>query len=291
MRIKECIKENVVIYKIMYPVVFVCRYIYGVLGKTMMFYIKYFLRKLHLLPCDKNLLKYKNKHRNSRIFIVATGPSLRIEDLEWLERQGEITIAVNGIFKIFEKTNWRPTYYALDDFYLYESYKNKKIEIVPSQVSKKGVFYSEPVRKYVSVDLNEIENISYIPICYYDHWFTHYSKLFRYNREIQYGHFDAYTVTNFAINIADYMGASNIYILGADCDFCQKKAHIGEDEKGVEYENSKNMQNAQQRGYRFVNKKVNISRTKVMNATRGGKLEEFPRCSMDELINNTALTR
>lgn len=59
--------------------------------------------------------------------MVATGPSLRIEDLEWLEKNQEISISFNGIFKMFDKVDWRPDYYVMDDYWLYRSYKKRNL--------------------------------------------------------------------------------------------------------------------------------------------------------------------
>lgn len=64
---------------------------------------------------NETLSLYKNRHKGERCFIVATGPSLKINDLEVLKSQGEICISVNGIFEAFKDTEWRPDYYVVGD--------------------------------------------------------------------------------------------------------------------------------------------------------------------------------
>ena len=59
------------------------------------------------------LLDYKGIHEGERCFVIATGPSLTMEDLESLG--GEYTIAMNSICKLYDQTDWRPTYYAVQD--------------------------------------------------------------------------------------------------------------------------------------------------------------------------------
>ena len=53
---------------------------------------------------------------NSKIcFIIGNGPSLEVADLERLHKLLIPTFAANRIYKIFDKTNWRPTYYSCED--------------------------------------------------------------------------------------------------------------------------------------------------------------------------------
>lgn len=272
-------------YSLFFPIVNVCRRIKGIYLRTLMFFIAYTMRKIKILPKDKKIVGLKDKYKGKRIFVIATGPSLRIEDLEWLSNNQEITIAVNGIFKMYDKTDWRPTYYALDDYFLYRKYKEEFGGLDVSKIAEEFAIFSEPIKSELTKE--QCKQAGFIPICYYDHWFTHYSKHFRYNSDIVYGHFDAYTVTNFAINIADYMGASEIILLGTDCDYFQKQAHAGEMSNSGNTLDAQKMYDAQMAGYNFINSKLNDSQPKIYNATRGGKLEAFPRRSMEEIKNES----
>ena len=54
--------------------------------------------------------KYKDVHKNQRVFLVANGPSLADTELDLLK--DEVTIAMNRISLIYDKiSSWRPTYY------------------------------------------------------------------------------------------------------------------------------------------------------------------------------------
>ena len=62
---------------------------------------------------EKNLSRFHNIHKGERCFIVGTGPSLRIEDVHKLK--DEYTFAVNSCLTMYDKTEWRGTYYGIVD--------------------------------------------------------------------------------------------------------------------------------------------------------------------------------
>jgi len=88
------------------------------------FHVKRFMRKHGLFKNEyiEKIKGFKNKHLGDRCFIIATGPSLTVEDLEKL--RGEITIGMNSISKVGEKTDWRPIYYGIQDMYVYKNLKS-----------------------------------------------------------------------------------------------------------------------------------------------------------------------
>lgn len=74
--------------------------------RTYLFSVKQYL--LNRSTCHQ-LKKFKNIHKGQRCFIIGTGPSLTVEDLELLK--DEICFGSNRIFEIYPRTSWRPTYY------------------------------------------------------------------------------------------------------------------------------------------------------------------------------------
>lgn len=58
---------------------------------------------------NKVFEKYKNVHEGKRVFLIANGPSLADTDLDLIK--DEYSIAMNRISLIYNKTEWRPTYY------------------------------------------------------------------------------------------------------------------------------------------------------------------------------------
>ncbi len=286
--IKTIIKDNKTLYKLGYPVVYGLRYINGVWLRTLYFKIRAFLRRMGILKYDEILKsmegQYQGQHK--RIFVVATGPSLRMEDLEWLEKNHEISISFNGIFKMLDKVSWRPDYYVMDDYWLYRTYKKNNFQVRFENYAKEKVILSEPMKKELDYDY-DAKKIGFVPMCYYDHWFTNNSEHYNYSKDLKNGHYDLYTVTNLAINLADYMGAEEVYLLGVDCSFASGALHCGETTEEREKKDMKKLleqENAQRRGYKELHKRIAPNGIKIYNATRGGLLEEFERVNMDELI-------
>lgn len=70
----------------------------------------------------------KDVYKGKRCFIVGNGPSLRVDDLDKIKN--EYSFASNKIYKIFDKTMWRPDYYVIcDAIYLRESLEEIKSNI------------------------------------------------------------------------------------------------------------------------------------------------------------------
>ena len=59
----------------------------------------------------------KDSHKGERCFIVACGPSLTYADLELIK--DEYTFGMNSGVLTFDKTGWRPNFYAVQDEYVF----------------------------------------------------------------------------------------------------------------------------------------------------------------------------
>lgn len=55
----------------------------------------------------------RNRYLGQRCFVLGNGPSLTVSDLELLK--DEVTFAANKIYLCFGETNWRPTFYSVED--------------------------------------------------------------------------------------------------------------------------------------------------------------------------------
>jgi hypothetical protein len=161
------------------------------------------------------MLHYKNAHKNEKVFMVGSGPSLTYDMLDRLQDQN--TIAMNNIAIAFDKTKWRPTYYvnvsqslrkdghwqkygaqAIDD--AQASFLWAKHATVPLKYRCSG--------KVVFVSATEFPVWSRNP----DDWISRYgSSMFA------------------ATQIADYMGFNPIYYIGCDLGFYNSVSDDGED--------------------------------------------------------------
>src|SRR5690242_4618800 len=56
---------------------------------------------------------FRDKHKGRRAFVIATGPSLKNQDITGLG--DEITFVMSGFWKHSVLEHWQPTYYCLSD--------------------------------------------------------------------------------------------------------------------------------------------------------------------------------
>lgn len=232
-----------------------------------------------LNSCNDNILKYKNIHKGKRCFIVATGPSLTVEDLELLYEHDEICISMNRIFNIFDKTEWRPDYYVVGDKIMIEDMAddiarldlpNKFVSTVPK------VYWDNP---------NSKNSIPYRMLL---RGFKEKQPLF--SQYAQKGMYQGTTVTYICMQLAVYMGFSEIYLLGVDFNYSNNIYDPKNHFEGCDTSENKIRLNPvypeitrlAYESCRDYCKKHNVQ---MYNATRGGKLEVFERKCFDSLFD------
>lgn len=235
----------------------------------------------------KQILQYKDKYKNQRCFFIGNGPSLQASDLDILQEQGEITFAFNRIYNIFDKTNWRPTFYISQDEKMLEGCK----EIVDS-LDLQYKFIPIQLKWYYNINISDAINFNMRiqplgnPI----------DKLLWSNDAASYI-YCASTGMYTAAQLAVYMGFSEIYLIGVDHHFHISQNNNGEiivDDKVKDYfsdrynEDRENLYipNTEKSTYTYLamKKYCDKQNVKIYNATRGGKLEVFDRVNFDELF-------
>lgn len=232
----------------------------------------------------QELAKYKNIHKGERCFIIGTGPSLRMEDLNTLKRHNEICFGVNKIYKAYAKTSWRPDYLCVSD---------------PLVISSMAEILCQPTREeiFITDDYHwtgnkQIEGTNYV------HFFTEdYGKYEpNFSNDITNGVFWGFTVIyDLCLQIATYMGFEKMYLIGADStsygDVTDPRNHFIRD-----YHTHQDAELYQSLGhvsrwdkvmkaYRKAEKYSREHGFRIYNATRGGALEVFERVSFDALFD------
>lgn len=264
----------------------------GLFKNYVWFHILAVLRVLHFSPVYKTyagIEKMRNRHFGERCFIVATGPSLKLEDIETLWSYDEITFSMNSIFKIFSKTNWRPTYYAIHDLNACEIYKKQGYSLNFDDFCIKESFLCD-TQNYIKLKSKnpKAKRTQIIAESQLNHLIPHKKLKFAFSPNMLWGHYSATTVTIFAINIAQYMGFKEIYLLGVDCNYSGSKQHFEDKNDNIVDKKTANMcEDDQTRGYKFIKKHMDKLGVKIYNATRGGSLEVFPRVDFDRLFDDS----
>lgn len=235
----------------------------------------------------------KGIYTGERCFIIGNGPSLRAEDLDRLI--GSHTFAANRIFEIFDKTQWRPTNYlivdidALHEFYsilgkydlghiflrldVKDKYDEKKRMDYPITKMTRIILDAET---YFDINRNSWNNqMPYISVDVSDHFC------------------DGYTVTFESIQLAIYMGFTEIYLLGVDFNYSvmiDEEGNVHKDETiedyftGRRYNTTAFNYNSMLHAYQVAREYCDNHGIVIRNATRGGKLEVFERIEFEKLF-------
>lgn len=225
----------------------------------------------------KKIKKLKNVHSGEKCFIICTGPSLTIHDLELLK--GQYTFAMNSIVLLYEKTDFRPTFYGCIDEKVWLKLRNTiKQYDTPTRlmfVSNRQTRHDKLRKHWYEIPVN----VAYHT---YDRYFR--GKFWcKMSDDAYRGVYDMYSVTQFLIQIAIYMGFKEIYLLGADCNF-PKNGPIHFKDYGVA---DTTIDTAGERnicGYKKIKEYCDSYDVKVYNATRGGALEVFDRIELEDAL-------
>lgn len=231
------------------------------------------LRVKNILKDTKYLKTFKNVHNGQRCFIIATGPSLTEED--YIMLKDEYTIGVNGLCLWFGNNIPETNYFVVSDDDVY-----KRIEETLSNLKTSKIFVSERIKKKYSIS----EKFYIIPVNIWNRFISKikYKKL---SNDISICSYDEETVVFHAIQLAIYLGFSKIYLVGTDCNYKGNKKYAVDHGKSVNPDIGDNMIMS----YKVVKKYERKYNFKVFNATRGGKLEVFPRVNLDKIVKENSL--
>lgn len=255
-------------------------------------------RKIHeryLRSPDSWYLKtLKGIHSGERCFVIGNGPSLRASDLDKLK--DSYTFAANRIYEIFDQTEWRPTNYLIVDMdFLHEVYDNLRnynlghmfIRIDKCETSDEKKSLDYPIEKMTRIILDDNDT-------YYKVYQNRWNQTASYISEDISDHFsNGWTVTFAAIQLAIYMGFTDIYLLGVDFNYSvlydkDGMPHNVEDGQdyftGKKYANVVFNYNSMLHAYKIAREYCDNHNIHIKNATRGGKLEVFERVDFDSLF-------
>lgn len=247
------------------------------------------------------LIRYKDKHLGQRCFIIGNGPSLKAKDLEKIK--GELSFACNKIFKIFDETSWRPTYFFVEDSL---TYRNGFKEIKKIKSPK---FISDIALKSEKLPLVD-GGIKFFDYLYYWDVFPKYPPLtIDFTKEV----WSAYNVGYQMLNAAIYMGFKEIYLLGMDFgyDFSKAKPIMRESGNGEQNKvfvmpkkdsnhfgknywepgeiNHDTDTKYALKAFTLLEKESKDLGIKIFNATRGGKLDVFERIQFEDIFKKSKI--
>lgn len=227
---------------------------------------------------EHDFKSFKNKYKGNRCFIVANGPSLLMRDLDLLWERKEFTFGMNRIYALYDRTQWRPSFYLAQDPTVIRSCHDE----IENMTKESVVFVKVPgepkydFEKAINFDLdyrNVRKNIA-------PDFYNGENFIFADGKSVMYT----------ALQLAVYMGFQTIYLLGADCSYSNDNKKISKnsypDERmfdskkigmppDIEYTFT---------AYKSAKKYAQNHNIKIINATRGGMLELFERVDFDMIM-------
>ena len=239
-------------------------------------------------PKDKRLLDLKDKYQGKRCFIVALGPSLTATDLNMLHEHNEYSFSMNKCYQMFDKTDWRPDCYFLSDSRVFIpqtrnaifSMARQGINIiyskfaVPKGMPDEAIYYKA---NYTDAILSSSRKEKY----------KKRAQPLRCSRNAYEFIYDGRTCVHSIIQLAYYMGFKEVYLLGTDCGVTTHKVYTDLiSNKNVDIAAQNKIGDTLIEDYESLwsdikNKHLDF---KVYNATRGGRLEIFPRIKLEDLF-------
>lgn len=221
---------------------------------------------------------YDNLHYGKRCFILANGPSLNKVDLNVLK--GEFTFGLNRIYLLFDKIEFRPTYFvSINELVLEQFHHEIKNLPFPKFVNwnRRNLFKDAENTIFVRVGFNISERFTKDPI---------------------FPLSSGGTVTYIALQLAYYMGFTQVILIGLDHSFSDKGIpnkteiqsktedtnHFAPDyfPKGVKWQLPD--LGRSEMAYQLARKEFERDGRKIFDATTGGKCEVFDKIEFNSLF-------
>ena len=229
---------------------------------------------------DTFFTSIKGSKRGKRCFIIGNGPSLKITDLELLKN--EDTFATNEIHRCFSQTNWRPTYYLIMD--RYSKSTPEEIKNIKCKTMFLGSYYWRH-NKVLRTDA----------ICLHQRYYFNNIK-YKFSSDISKYIVNSPTVSYAAMQVAAYLGYSEIYLLGFDhrysFEFDKNGNIIKTGEKHTHFFKGEKEEDiigdifGMTKAYESFKNYATANNINVYNVTRGGNLNVFNRVNFDSIHFN-----
>lgn len=242
----------------------------------------YQVDKFEPLFHHNELIKFKNIYKGKRVFLVGNGPSIKLEDLEMLYKNHEVCFGCNKVFRIYPKTKWRADYLCMAD--------HRTVSACQEEIPKlDGVIFLADT--YHSNMIPIFDNVHYVHMI--GEQFN--PNLPGFSDDITYGVYMGWNIVyDLMIQIAAYMGFSEMYLLGVDHQLSDRPMEDGnhfvdnyfseEEKRVVQFDQYAFDMNSKTLGYKMAELYSRKKGFRIYNATRGGALEVFERVEFDSLF-------
>lgn len=252
-----------------------------------------------MISLVRNNIKLKDKHKGKRIFILGTGPSIKEQNL--LPLKNEICIGLNEFYLHPNLNIIQPTYMFFSGFSVhpniadkaFEWYKNFELHIKTNSIAILNIqdhYFLKQNKLLVETEK------------YFVNDFKSFDELKKSGFHAEKFSYGSQNVAIMALQMALYMGASEIFLLGCDHDWIltaleNRQNHFYDDSKSIIY---KSQEKASTRNiftdllhpyyvmfqqYQIINDYVNEQgKSKIYNASKRTLLDIFEKKNLEDII-------
>ena len=248
--------------------------------------------------------KFKNVHDGERCFILATGPSIKTQDLQLL--QNELCIGVSQFFLHKNIKTISPKYHVLAPSHTPFDFSDlNKIFDGFRQSYTNDTIYFFGYSPYIYSNYRFLEK--YPQYKSSNQYFLNYSNCQSLNElnyndkkiwDIDKNPFGIRTVIYSAIQVAMYMGCKEIYLIGCDHDYLTDTSrvtnhHFYKEEEGISDAEHLSYFTTERwfeeyyfrwKQYRLIREYAQQKGCNIFNATEGGMLDVFPRVRLEDIV-------
>jgi hypothetical protein len=238
---------------------------------------------------------FRDKHKGRRCFVIATGPSLKTQDITPLG--DEITFVMSGFWKHEVTEHWQPTYYCVSDpIYFDGSATMKNFFASLTARCPNSTFFVPLAARDVIREQQLLPRDKTYPVAFEGDLDQREIKELDFTKLVP----SAMTVSQFCLMLAIYMGCSPIYLLGFDHDWLSHRGthrHFYEGLGGLEShpqvrpeltdQNYKEMLECALviwRGYEVLLELARRKGIQILDATNGGFLDVFEPATYEDLV-------
>ena len=241
--------------------------------------------RLDLLHERRRIESFRDLHRGDRCFVIGNGPSLRGLDLCPLAR--EKTFVVNHFYFHPQLADLRPSYYCVSDLSFFDPKVHPRwreyLERLPGSTT---LFLPIELKRRVRASpIGARRNVYYVRCdrsC--EIWRTGWMEV---NASSVLATGDT-VILDFCLPLAHFMGFAEVVLLGCDTDMGngESAAHFYEPQlpsRSAAYHRDV-WSGHVMRSYDVAARLFESTGRRIYNATAGGRLEVFPRISLEEAL-------
>jgi FkbM family methyltransferase len=240
----------------------------------------------------KKLLELREARTKKRCFIIGNGPSLNDTDLFLLK--DEVTFATNGFFLKLPELSWAPTYYVVEDHLVAE---DRAEEI--NRLRGFNKLFPASLAYILDEDDDTV---------FFDHRpRKSFPDGFDFSFDAHQNTFAGGTVTFTCMQLAAFLGFEEIYLIGVDASYAvPDDAKLSGNSRVKEIDMESDDPNhfhpdyfgkgkrwhepnvdVMIKAYEEARRATEARGVSIINATRGGKLEVFPRTNYYSLFGES----